>query len=206
VKLDFKWQDDGKAHQYCVHCHAEAVERVREGDRTYYLCRSCQQRNDRCIEVDPAIKWWVANDGEYWHESAGVFIRNPEGKFLFFERVILPFALTIPAGHVDAGEDPLTTARRETEEEVGLVADRLTEVTSEDIVGDSCRRGSDAHHWHAYLLVLATAVDVEVKETDEGKKAVWLTLDEALQQDLTVPVRLLIQKFRESLLIGQSKL
>ncbi len=52
-----------------------------------------------------------------------MFVRNPEGKFLFFERTIFPFAFTVPAGHVDAGEEPDIAALRELEEEVGLHGD-----------------------------------------------------------------------------------
>lgn len=168
VKLNFDWKRDGKYHQYCIHCYAETIERVHEGGKTYYLCNACKQRHDRSIVIDPAVTWWVADDGEYWHESEGVFTRNPEGKFLFFERRTFPFALTVPSGHVDAGEDAVAAAYRETEEEVGMKVDKLAEVAIENIVGDSCRRGAYAHRWHAYLLVLDQTIDIDVKEKEEG--------------------------------------
>lgn len=200
MKLNFDWDNDGKYHQYCVHCHAETVERIYEGEKTYYFCDTCKERHDRSIVIDPAVVWWVADDGEYWHESGGVFVRNPEGKFLFFERLMFPFALTVPAGHVDAGEEGLAAARREIEEEVGIEASNLVEIANEDIIGDSCRRGSDAHRWHAYLLALAGPIEVEVKEKEEGNNPVWLSLDEALQKDLTYPVRYLIEEYRNDLI------
>ena len=159
----------------------------------------CGQRHERSIVIDPAVTWWVSEDNEYWHESSGVFVRNLAGKYLFFERLIFPFALTVPSGHVDAGEDALTAAIRETNEEVGIKAAKLTEIANEDIVGDSCRRGADAHRWHAYLLALDKDVDVEVTEQHEGRKPVWLTLDEALQKDLIYPVRYIVNNFREKL-------
>jgi 8-oxo-dGTP pyrophosphatase MutT (NUDIX family) len=196
VKLNFTWKDDGQYHQYCAHCHAETVERVYEDDKTYYFCSTCKQRHERSIVIDPAVKWWVADDGEYWHESSGVFVRNPEGKFLFFERTIFPFAFTVPAGHVDTGEEPSISAARELEEEVGIQG-KPVEVVTEKIIGDSCRRGSDAHLWHAYLLVLDEPIDVEIKE--EGKHPVWLTLDEAKQKSLTFPVSYIISKFSDEL-------
>ncbi len=197
MKLNFKWENDGKFHQYCAHCHAETVERVYENGKTFYFCGTCKQRHDRSIVIDPAVKWWVADDGEYWHESAGVFVRNADGKFLFFERTIFPFALTVPSGHVDTGEDPLVSARRETKEEVGLEVKELQVVATDDIVGDSCRRGADVHRWHAYKLPLADNPDIEVKE--EGEKPVWLSLDEALQKDLVFPVKYVINKYRNEL-------
>jgi 8-oxo-dGTP pyrophosphatase MutT (NUDIX family) len=165
----------------------------------YYFCSTCEQRNDRSIVIDPIVKWWVTEDKEYWHESEGVFVRNPEGKFLFFERLIYPFALTVPSGHLDVGEDALTATYRETKEEVGIEAKELTKIATEDIVGDSCRRGADAHRWHAYLLVLDKNMDIEVKEKDEGRKPMWLTLDEALRKDLIYPVRYIVDNFRSSL-------
>lgn len=178
---------------------AETVERIVEDGRTYYTCKTCNKKHERSIVIDPAIVWWVADDGEYWHESAGMFICNPEGKFLFYERLMFPFAVTVPAGHVDAGEDPRDTARRETEEEVGYKADKFIAIASDDIVGDSCRRGSDAHRWHVYLVPIENAADLEVTEKDEGHKPMWLTLDEALAKDLTHPVRYLIEKYRGKL-------
>lgn len=199
MKLDFDWKNDGLYHQYCINCHAEAIERAYKDGKTYYFCSACKQQNERSIVIDPVIKWWIAEDGEYWHESAGVFIRNPKGQFLFFERLIFPFALTIPSGHVDVGEDPLTAAYRETDEEVGIKAENLSEIATEAILGDSCRRGADAHQWHAYLLVLDKDSAIDVKEKREGRKPVWLTLDEALNKDLIYPVEYIIKNFQSSL-------
>ena len=99
-----------------MNCHAETVERVIEDGKTYYFCKTCNQRHERSIIIDPAVKWWIADDGEYWHESAGIFSKNRKGKFLFFERVVFPFAMTVPAGHVDTGEEPAMSANREAKE------------------------------------------------------------------------------------------
>jgi 8-oxo-dGTP pyrophosphatase MutT (NUDIX family) len=198
MKLSPGQGDDGKYHQYCINCRAETVERIYDNGKTFYFCNTCNQRNDRSVVIDPAVKWWVADD-EYWHESEGVFIRNNEKKFLFFERLIFPFALTVPSGHVDSGESPLEAAKRETKEEIGYKANKLIFIAEEDIIGDSCRRGADAHRWHAYLLPLDKNISVEVTEKDEGRNPVWLTLEEALQKDLTFPVRRVIIKYRNEL-------
>lgn len=200
MKLNFSWQDDGKYHQYCINinCHAETVERVHEDDMAFFYCRTCEQRNERRVVIDPTMKWWIADDGEYWHESAGVFLRNPDGKFLFFERTIFPVsALTVPAGHVDAGELPGQSAVRELHEEVGLEARRIRHVASENIMGDSCRRGSDAHRWHAYLIVLDSPIEVVLG--GEGKDEDWLTLAAAKSKDLTYPVRYIIERYAADL-------
>lgn len=191
MKLDFTWRDD-VYHQYCINCHHETIKRIYEGGKTYYFCLTCNKKSERSIVIDPAINWWIAEDREYWHESSGVFVRRPDGRFLFFERIIFPFALTVPAGHVDKGESSSNTAKRELKEEVGLSKGTLIKVASEDILGDSCRRGSDAHRWHAFLLILNS--EVVVKVCEEGVHPVWLTLSEALIKDLTYPVRFMIER------------
>lgn len=200
MKLNFNWKDDKKYHQYCFNCQAEKVSRVYEEGKTFYFCSTCKQKQERSIVIDPAIKWWVDKTGEYWHESSGVFIRNQEGKFLFFERTVFPFALTVPSGHVDSGEDAESAAFREVKEEIGLSIDKLVKISSEDIIGDSCRRGSDAHKWHAYLCIMKK--NVEIKVLEEGKKPVWLSLEDALKKDLIYPVRQVISKSNGNLAKG----
>lgn len=195
MKLNFDWKDDGKYHQYCLSCHAEKVERVYKDDKTFYLCGDCGKTNERSIVIDPVVKWWLDKNGEYWHESAGVFVKNNKGQFLFFERTIFPFSYTVPAGHVDANEEPLQSAIRELDEEVGIKAENLVDIASEDIIGDSCRRGSDAHKWHAFLYEVDETPGVEIKE--EGTKLSWLSLEDALEKELTFPVRYILNKYKE---------
>lgn len=50
--------------------------------------------------------------------SAGVLIRDEEGRVLLLEPSYKPY-WDIPGGTVDAGESPWTTARREVREEIG---------------------------------------------------------------------------------------
>jgi 8-oxo-dGTP pyrophosphatase MutT (NUDIX family) len=200
MKLNFGWADDGHVHTYCIHCHNETVDRRRTNGRTEFFCASCRQVFDRWIKIDPGIIWWIGDDYEYWHESAGVFVRDPDMKFLFFERNVYPFALTVPAGHVDTGEKPEQSAVRELDEEVGVVGDRklLRHVASEEFIGDSCSRGADAHLWHAYVLILPTTEHV-ITVKEEGDHPIWLTIDEARSKDLTYPVKYILDHFAESL-------
>jgi len=198
MKLNFDWKDDGKYHQYCLSCHAEKVERINENGKTYYLCGVCGKTNERSIVIDPAVKWWLDKKGEYWHESAGVFVKNGQGKFLFFERTIFPFLYTVPAGHVDFGEAPLQSAIRELYEEVGIKAKSLIEIATENIIGDSCRRGSDAHKWHVFLYEPGGVPKVDIK--DEGIKPSWLNIEQALKKELTFPVRYILKRYKNVLL------
>lgn len=190
MRIDFLRPIDNSFHEYCLNCRAETVDWITAGGKKRCRCRSCGEQADRALVIDPDISWWTDEDGEYWHESAGVFVRDPRGRFLFFQRLAFPFALTVPAGHVERGESPHRAAARELLEEVGLPAPRLHRVTSEPLLGDVCRRGSDAHLWHAYLLTTPDASDVTVN--DEGTSPVWLTLDEAAAHRLTFAVSHLI--------------
>jgi ADP-ribose pyrophosphatase YjhB (NUDIX family) len=194
VRLDFDWAQDGRYHQYCAGCHAETVSREYDGaGRTYYRCATCGGRQARSIVLDPQVVWWVGPDGEYWHESAGVFVLDRAGRLLLFERTIFPFVLTVPSGHVDVGEEPVAAAGRELKEEVGLTAEMLVPVACEDIVGDSCRRGSDAHRWHAFACRYDG--DTAVNVVEEGRRPVWLTVAEALAADVVIPVRHMLTRY-----------
>ena len=198
MKLDPGWARD-RYGQYCLYCRQEGIRRVIDGGRAFHDCTACGRRSGRAIVIDPGIRWWVDSDGEYWHESAGVFIRRPDGRFLFFSRTMFPFAVTVPAGHVDTGEEPSVAAVREVSEEVGLDVGRcLVPIGSDAIAGDSCSRGADAHRWHTYLAPVGAGIAAQVIE--EGEDPVWLSLDEATDRDLTVPVRYILDRYRGALL------
>ena len=115
-----------------------------------------------------------------------MFVRDTDGRFLFFWRSIYPAGnLTVPSGHVDDGETALEAAIRELREEIvsglpDLPMDRFEHIATEEIEGDSCRRGSDAHLWHAFRVVLNSSIRLEaVKVNGEGKEPVLLSLAEA---------------------------
>lgn len=160
----------------------------------------------RAVVVDPRICWWTDSDGEYWHESAGVFVRDPRGRFLFFQRTAFPYRLTVPAGHVERGEDPKRAAAQELWEEVGIRAAHgdLRFVADEHLDGDMCRRGSDAHRWHAYLLDVddhrAAGTQGELTVNEEGEEPLWLSLDQALSSQPTFAVEHIIDRYSDRLL------
>jgi len=134
------------------------------------------------------------------HESCGVFVRNPDGRFLFYRRTLYPAdGLTVPSGHVDTGERPQEAAARELAEEVGkaarITASQIVPIASDDIGGDSCRLGSGMHRWHTFLAILSSPIEPEdVTVIEEGKKPVLLTLEEALAQELAYPVKYVIEQ------------
>jgi 8-oxo-dGTP pyrophosphatase MutT (NUDIX family) len=203
MRIDFLQPYGDAYREYCLHCHAAAVEWITVDRMKRCVCRSCGERADRAVVIDPGISWWTDEDGEYWHESAGVFVRDPRGRFLFFRRLAFPFAMTVPAGHVERGEEPDGAAVRELMEEVGIRAEKLRFIASEHLLGDVCRRGSDAHLWHAYLLDVAAASEVTVN--DEGASPVWLSLDDAGSHRLTFAVARIIENHARRLLAAEQE-
>lgn len=203
MKITFPLPTDNGTHKYCLTCHADGVKKFEDDGRFRYKCPSCGAVNDRYFHIGNAPqdgKWWVDDDGELWGESAGVFVRNPDGKYLFFERVAYPWGYTIPAGHVDNAEtDNAAAAARELKEEVGIEAVDLTEIMTTDIIGDKCGGGADNHRWHLYCERLAEPLDVEVLEKEEGKEPVWMTLEEAKSHELPPVIRYLIENYSQQI-------
>ena len=178
--------------ELCIVCGSSSVERIFRTDIGEYRCAACSAVMPRLLILDPELVFWFDGQGTYWHESAGVLVENEAGEILFFERTMYPLALTIPAGHVNRDEDHAETARRETREETGLEIDGLHLVAEDDVHGDACRRGSDDHRWHLYRARIRPGAPLVLSE--EGRSAVWLTREAALEKKLIVPVRYFLEK------------
>jgi 8-oxo-dGTP pyrophosphatase MutT (NUDIX family) len=190
MKITFDPPSNQKKHTYCLNCHVEQVKETTVGGIGMFHCNNCDQTNGRALIIDPAIRWWIDDTKEYWHESVGVFIRDPKGKFLFFDRTKHPLGLTVPAGHVDVNEPPETAAPRELREETGIETDQVDHVLTTDITGDSCRRGADIHRWHCFIAHVPEHTEATIN--DEGTRPIWLTLGQALERELTPAVRYLL--------------
>lgn len=185
---------DGAYHAYCWQCRQETTAPVEHEGLVHYACYTCGGIYPRRLVFDPEVGWWLDETGEYCHEAAGVFVRDPGRRFLFFERTGFPFGLTVPAGHLAPGEAPVLAAGRELFEETGLASgDALTWVGTSDIVGDQCRRGADVHRWHAFELRLRHRPQVSI--ADEGRHPVWLTLTEALAHGPTPATAFVINRY-----------
>ncbi|MEU1599000.1 NUDIX hydrolase [Streptomyces sp. NPDC005708] len=203
MKLDFlpaHALSDGAVHHYCLRCRGEAVRwRTTADGRRHCVCGACGHAADRALVLDPAVRWWTDDEGEYWHETAGVFVRDVRGRVLLFDRTAFPFGLTIPAGHVECHEHPDEAAARELSEETGIAGEPLEQLATIAVPGDGCRRGADAHLWHVYRTAEAVDADRAVELGPEGTSALWLTPDEALTRPVTHAVGRLLEVFRDAL-------
>jgi 8-oxo-dGTP pyrophosphatase MutT (NUDIX family) len=160
---------------------ADGAKKTSRDGKTVFVCASCGAENKRALYFGGPVKEWIAEDGEFWHASVGVFVRNSDGKYLFLDRTEFPFGIAPPAGHVDENEESLVAARRELEEEVGISTDDLKLAATADVLGDSCSGGSDAHQWSIYVCDLPEGQKLTINS--EGKRPVWLSLEEAAQRE-----------------------
>jgi 8-oxo-dGTP pyrophosphatase MutT (NUDIX family)/predicted RNA-binding Zn-ribbon protein involved in translation (DUF1610 family) len=200
MKINFKIPDDNQYYQFCPECHSENIDNMVDQNKTYYKCADCGKISPRLIIIDPKVKYWIDEaTKEYWHESVGIFVFNKNNEALFFKRILFPFVYTIPAGHLDVGENLEEAVKRELFEETGIKINDVKLFSEEDILNDQCRRGADNHRWHLFIARLDD--EPKVKINREGLEPIWLSLSEALKKELTIPVKYFIEKHGEDLFL-----
>jgi len=170
---------------YCFDCQAELPQGIFSEDGALpieYTCTNCTVTNRRMLIWDPILKQYFNEDGYLVHESAGMILINQNNEILLFFRSKFPSAYTIPAGHVDEGEDMQSAAIREVLEETGIAVVDVKLLKETTVIGDSCSRGADIHKWHLYA---SRANEKKVELADEGEHYAWFSLT-SLPDDLTV--------------------
>ncbi len=195
MKLQVTLPTDHKLHRFCIECNADGVEPLYIDGLKKYYCKVCKQTNNVSIYLGPTTKVWTDDNIEIWHETAGIFVRNSEGKYLFYQRDTFPYSLTIPAGHVDINDTPEQSASRELREENSITG-KLTKLFETDIPGDSCSGGADFHKWHVFVTDFTDDIN-NVTILEEGHSPIWLNIDEILQCDITFAVRYIIENFKD---------
>lgn len=104
--------------------------------------------------------------------SVGIIIWR-EGKLLIIERKKYNFGFAIPAGHQD-GDDTVITAKKELEEEIGLIADEFQEKVVLELPNPCKREGGTHHLWH---VLEAKNTRGEIKPSEEETKSyIWADL------------------------------
>jgi molecular chaperone GrpE (heat shock protein) len=119
------------------------------------------------------------NEEGLFRITAKVAIIGPDGKVLLLTRTKSakrgPGASDLPGGHVDTGETPEDTIRREVAEETGLAVRDITPLPTFEVF-----TGEDGLSIQK-LRFIAFTDGTEVKtDPDEHSAFEWLTLDEAI--------------------------
>lgn len=108
------------------------------------------------------------------HTSVGMLVWRDE-KLLLIERAKTPFGFALPAGHVDDDATYEQSAKRELQEEVGLVAEEIRLIL-EGRKENPCRRENGS--WHYWKIFQVVAKGEIVRSEDETKKADWYTKEQ----------------------------
>lgn len=182
--------------QFCFYCGADAIEEQhRDGEDVFY-CQQCQKTAERAYIFDGKAVTHVSEE-ELVHETVGAVIQQRQtNNILLFLRRKYPFQYTLPAGHLEIGQTPLSEIEREVEEEAGMLNLTWENITGEQTVElvDPCRRGADKHRWH----VFKTQTTQQPRLSDEGRIIGWYTPEEVHQLHdanlLTPPTAYWLQK------------
>ena len=118
-----------------------------------------------------AAKIGISSTGKQMHYSAGAIIKQ-EGKYLLIDRAVMPYGFACPAGHVDEGEDPEQSLKREVEEETCLKIVSYRLVNEEEVQGNRCSKDIPIHYWYVFEC---TAEGTPKRNLRETKSIGWYT-------------------------------
>jgi 8-oxo-dGTP pyrophosphatase MutT (NUDIX family) len=178
--------------QFCFSCGAPGVSIEETPAGEIFVCHAAGHRSPRAFIFDGRAIFAFEGDALI-HEAAGAIIRRQAGSeslTLLFLRRKFPYQYTLPAGHIEIGQDPEAAMRREVNEEAGLtVLNSVLLWPGESLrLEDSCRRGADIHRWHVFKVV----AEGQPRLSDEGRIIGWYSDDEirelAVRNLLTSPV------------------
>lgn len=168
----------------CIECGDGEIEIIEKDGEERYRC-SKGHVNKRMIKNE-GLEYYKEN-GEVIHRSVGAVILN-NGEVLLLKRRKYPYKYSIPAGHLEEGEDPDKAVAREVMEETGIETDHKDfEQLFRGKINDPCRRGCDIHDWNLYTLELDERPEVVSNEEAEGLE--WVKLSEVENLELTAPTK-----------------
>lgn len=121
-----------------------------------------------------------SSDGREMHYSAGVIVEC-NGKYLMLDRRNPPPGFACPAGHIDEGEEPEVSARREVYEETGIKLGDIEFVCEEEILWNYCKSAT-VHYWYLYKAKVSSENFILAEK--EEKSLAWYTKDEIKKLNL----------------------
>jgi ADP-ribose pyrophosphatase YjhB (NUDIX family) len=166
--------------EYCFACGAEGVANEETAQGEMFVCTTNGCRSPRAFIFDGLALFSFEND-LLIHQTAGAIIQRGGERTrqtLLFLRRKFPFQYTLPAGHVEIGNEPENEMRREVQEETGLVVETAVQLFPKALLlEDPCRRGADFHRWHVYQV----GARGTVRMSDEARIIGWYS-DQEIQQ------------------------
>ena len=139
------------------------------------------------------------NNDKCHFTSSGIVLNKERTKVLMVFHNIYNSWL-VPGGHADGDSDLLHVALKEVEEETGQKATVLDknifQLSISPIEGHMKRGKYVEPHYHLDVLYLLEADDTIplVYREDESQGVKWATIDESLDEDITVPFMHSVQK------------
>lgn len=119
--------------------------------------------------MSPKPKKGTSKDGKAMHYSAGAVIEK-DGKIFLIDRAVPPLGFAGPAGHIDEGEEPEESLKREVKEETGLDVTQMELLFNEELDWNWCSKGVGVHQWYLYKCQVSGEINRNKRET---KSAGW---------------------------------
>ena len=144
-----------------------------------------EERFGKIRPICPQCEWIHFNDPKV---AAAVLVEQ-DGRVLLVRRVNEPYRglWTLPAGFIDAGEDPARAAERECLEETGLSV-RVKRVL-DVVAGREHERGADF-----VIAYLAEVVSGTLAPGDDADSVEWFARDDLPPLAFTATRKILAQK------------
>ncbi len=177
----------------CYHLKDALIFCIEDGELLLYAAsrqidyKHKDHTNNRAFIFSPTTKWDFAEHGELRHYTVGAILWRKYGnekQYCLFRRRTHPIGYyTIPAGHLEMGEEPEEAVLREIYEETKLKILSIEYLLQEEL-RDECRQGADYHLWYLYLC----QCDGEPQISEEADIIRWFTREEIINDlKLTKP-------------------
>ncbi len=141
--------------QYCIRCGTKLQEKIYHDGHLHLVCNNC----DSAYFPDPKV--------------AAAIVVEQDGQILLVKRLFDPMkgSWTLPAGFVNAFEDPARAAERECLEETGMIVQTQELITV--VTGREHARGADI-----VLVYRARVVEGVLKAQDDADDAAFFPRDQ----------------------------
>jgi len=139
----------------------------------------------------------VAHKEGLWHRASHIWIYNKKGEILLQLRAknksLFPGVWDVSVGgHISAGEDPLTTALREVEEEIGLVVKEedleFWEIRTQNLVSGDLKNNE---FMYVYLVEFNGDISGLKLQKEEVEKIAFIPVETIERELITEPQKYL---------------